>query len=137
MVNDEKDVYLTFKLKKLRFDGEICEMLVMSNVTQSMKFERLCKDHEMLHILQASVSHNMRTPLNAITVCADMLLDIADLPPQCVSLLHPIRYASKILTCHVNDLLDFNLILKGEFKPTISRVITKDTVYSVVQIVNQ
>ena len=69
-------------------------MLIMSNVTQSMNFKRLVKDHEMLHILQASVSHNMRTPLNAITVCADMLLDVAGISSQQTNLLNPIRYAS-------------------------------------------
>jgi K+-sensing histidine kinase KdpD len=86
----------------------------------------------MLHVLQASVSHNMRTPLNAITVCADMLLDIVNLSSECINLLNPIRYASKILTCHVNDLLDFNLILKGQFKPTVSKMITKDTIHAIV-----
>ena len=89
----------------------------------------------MLHSLQANVSHNMKAPLNAISHCADMLLDVAGIPPQCVYLVDPIRYASNILTCHVNDLLDFNLILKGQFEKRISKVDPKEVIHQIVQIV--
>jgi hypothetical protein len=56
-------LFLTFKVHNFVFDHENCQMIVMKDVTESLSLGYLKVMNEMMRILQASVSHDMRAPL--------------------------------------------------------------------------
>ena len=69
-----------------------------------------------MSLYQATVSHDMRAPANAIEIMVDNLLKRRSLKIEYRKLLNPIRYASNMLKCQINSQLDYNLILKKKFK---------------------
>ena len=65
--NDVDDnVYVEFKKKKLVYQGKKSHLIMMSDVTSSLKFIRVRQRIDLLNSLQASVTHDMKAPLNAI-----------------------------------------------------------------------
>jgi signal transduction histidine kinase len=58
----------------------------------------------------------MRAPLGAITHVVDSILNKQGVSRKVVKLLKPVRYASKILSMQVFNLLDYNLLQKDKFR---------------------
>lgn len=85
----------------------------------------------MVSSLSANVSHEMRAPLNCISSSIDLLIDNGLIQnPAAIKLLKPIKNASVVLNCQVNDLLDRNLIIKGHFTPNLK-------LFDVVEVVKE
>ncbi len=81
-------------------------MIMIKSVTPIIQYDKLKMENHFYEMLTATVSHDMRTPLNAIL---GLLMSIE----QHVSteegkyLLKVIQFSSKILLSLVNDTLDF------------------------------
>jgi signal transduction histidine kinase len=79
------------------FNNESCLMVVMKDVTESMSLNSLKIINEMMRILQASVSHDMRAPLQSISNAIDLALSSGRIPSDIADLLKPIGFSSKFL----------------------------------------
>jgi len=80
-------------------------MLVIKNISQLAKYESMKIENHFYELLTATVSHEMRTPLNAII----SLLHSLDMHVNTAlgkKLLQIIQNSSKILLFLVNDMLD-------------------------------
>ena len=62
----------------------------------------------------ANMSHDIRTPMNAIVGFAGMLADCAYTPEKVLDYAHKITYSSKHLLSLINDILDMSKIESGE-----------------------
>ena len=77
-------------------------------------YEKLKLEHSFYEMITATVSHDMRTPINAITGLVENLESfISD--ERGKTLLSIVKNSSKILLFLVNDLLDFFLMKNGKF----------------------
>jgi signal transduction histidine kinase len=77
MVNNSRSasqLFLTFKLHNFVFNNENCQMIVMKDNTESLSLGYLKIMNEMMRILQASVSHDMRAPLQSISTVIELVL---------------------------------------------------------------
>jgi K+-sensing histidine kinase KdpD len=84
--------------------------------------------------MQAScVSHDMRAPLSAISSIVENILQKKGVSKRIVSLLRPVRCASKILSVQVDNLLDYNLVSKLKFKINPQKVDIKELITQVTE----
>jgi signal transduction histidine kinase len=81
----------------------------------------------------ATMSHEMRTPLNGIVAMADLLAR-ADLPAQQREMAEIILSASKTLDALTADILDLARIEAGAVAVALSRFNVRDTVQGVVDV---
>jgi K+-sensing histidine kinase KdpD len=72
-------------------------MLLMKDVTESMLLNSVRESNEMLRTLQASMSHDMRAPLQSITTAVDLVLQSGRIPEDILLLLSPVNNSSKML----------------------------------------
>jgi K+-sensing histidine kinase KdpD len=101
----------------------------MSDVTPTMNCFKAQKNIEFLTFLQSNVSHDMRAPLSAISQMIDMLLNQKFVFPEKVrKCLLTVKSSSTILNNYVNDLLDRNLITKGQFVEIVSRINPREVI---------
>lgn len=81
-------------------------MIMAKNLTPIIKYEKMKVENHFYEMLTATVSHDMRTPLNAITGLLNSLdMFISDSTGR--KFLNIIRNSSKFLCFLVNDLLDY------------------------------
>jgi light-regulated signal transduction histidine kinase (bacteriophytochrome) len=98
---------ITFKLKNILFNGELCEMLIMTDETLTLNYLETKKNIEVMNQLQSSVTHNMRAPLKCITSITEMMINDNSTSNE---LLKTIKSANVLLTCQVDSFLDQSLI---------------------------
>lgn len=102
MLND----IVTFKTCNILFQNSILKMIMIRSLTSIVKYEKLKLENHFYEMLTATVSHDMRTPLNA------MIGLLTNIDPYITDqrgrkLLDIILNSSKILLFLVTDLLDF------------------------------
>ena len=89
-------------------------MIMIRNVSPIVRCEKLKLENHFYEMLTATVSHDMRTPLNAIIGLLNTLKAfISD--ENGLKFLKIIEYSSRILLFLVSDLLDFFQIKNGKF----------------------
>lgn len=89
-------------------------MVLFHRITSFVMYEKLKLEHSFYEMITATVSHDMRTPINAITGLVENLESfISD--ERGKTLLSIVKNSSKILLFLVNDLLDFFLMKNGKF----------------------
>ena len=93
---------------------------ILRDVTERKQTEKLKKDRalaeksaQMREQFIASVSHEMRTPMNAILGMSNLLTDM-ELPGEAQNLVGSIKQSSEILLGIVNDILEISTIQNGK-----------------------
>lgn len=123
----ENKEIIMFKKGQIQFQNSESTMIVIKNITQLVKYERVKIENHFYEMLTATVSHEMRTPLNAIISLLYSLEHHLGHSPQGKKLLRIIQNSSKILLFLVNDMLDIFQIKNGKFHKTEKEVILRDT----------
>ena len=83
----------------------------------------------------SSMSHDIRTPLNAIIGMTDMAIDNIDNKKQALDNLEVVQASSKHLISLVNDVLDLSMIESGKIKIAETEFILPDLLVEVEKIV--
>jgi signal transduction histidine kinase len=90
-------------------------MIMVKCLTPMMRYEKLKLENHFYEMLTATVSHDMRTPINAMTgLLSNIGRFIQD--ERGLKLLKIVENSSKMLLFLVNDLLDFTQIKNGKFR---------------------
>lgn len=84
--------------------------------------EQLSLAHEHKDKFLSSVSHEMRTPLNAIHGYLELLRNRTDLPTEAREQIGYVNSASTHMLSLINDLLDYSQIHQGQFTLAIQPV---------------
>ena len=88
---------------------------MVRNLTPTIKYEKLKIENHFYEMLTATVSHDMRTPLNSmIGLLGGLERYVSNGDGK--RFLNIIRNSSKFMLFLVNDLLDFFQIKNGKFK---------------------
>ncbi len=111
-------------MRPRRENGEVCEIIASCvEITALKEAERAliaakeraeAADHAKSEFL-AVMSHEMRTPLNAVLGFSDLLLTTTSLDAQQITWLSSICTSSEALLTLINDILDFSKIEAGRF----------------------
>jgi len=88
-------------------------VLVLKNDTHIIKDKKLVLERHFVELLTATVSHDMRTPLNSIIVVSDIMDSEVTLKGK--MMLGFIQNSAKILNFLIEDLLDFYQLKNGQF----------------------
>lgn len=93
---------------------------IIQDVTESKKSEELRKAKElaersakMKEQFIASISHEMRTPMNAILGMSNLVIQ-TDLEPEQYKYIHSIKQSSEILLGIINDILEISTLENGK-----------------------
>ena len=75
-------------------------MLIISDVSSSVKYDQSQRDLSLLRGIHANVSHDMRAPLSLINQAVDLIIDGKLIVNQdAIRLLMPVKTASQVLGC--------------------------------------
>lgn len=97
---------------------------MIKNLTPVIHYEKLKIENHFYEMLTATVSHDMKTPLNAINGLLNNL-DIFISDSTGLRFLNIIKNSSKFLGYLVNDLMDFFAIKNGKFNKEMKWVDVK------------
>lgn len=103
-------VYISDRTRERKIQDALVEALDMAKVANKAKSSFL-----------SSVSHDIRTPMNAIMGLTELLKDDADDPAQVIEYTQKIHAASQHLLGLINDVLDMNKIESGNTTLNISQ----------------
>jgi signal transduction histidine kinase/ActR/RegA family two-component response regulator len=119
-----KGIEIFVLMRPRRENGEVCEIIASCvEITALKEAEREliaakeraeAADHAKSEFL-AVMSHEMRTPLNAVLGFSDLLLTTTSLDPQQITWLSSICTSSESLLALINNILDFSKIEAGQF----------------------
>eukprot|EP00347_Sterkiella_histriomuscorum_P000376 403376099 len=106
---------------RILFQNLYHRMIMIKNLTPIIRYEKLKVENHFYEMLTATVSHDMRTPLNAMTGLLNSLdMFITDATGR--RFLNIIRNSSRFMCFLVNDLLDLFQIKNGKFKKKLEWV---------------
>ena len=88
------------------FRNENHHLIMLKNLTKVIRLEKLQVENHFFEMLTATVSHDMRTPLNVIMGLLNALEGLIQ-DENCLRFLKIIRNSSNFLMFLVSDLLDF------------------------------
>lgn len=116
---EQRFVNIEGKCVEDRQGNRSCQGIVQ-DITERRNSEELRKAHElsqrsakMKEQFVASISHEMRTPMNAILGMSNILIGM-DLEPEHHSLVYSIKQSSEILLGVVNDILEISTLQNGK-----------------------
>ena len=84
----------------------------------------------------SSMSHDIRTPMNAIIGMTSLAIDNANNPEQVQDYLHKIELSSKHLLGLINDVLDISKIESGKMMLNIEPVSLREVMDCIVNMIN-
>lgn len=94
------------KQKDVKFDDEICQLLIIRDIQEVSKVEYARSLEKLTEIMIASTSHDMRTPLNTTTNMLQ-LIKTRTTDEQTLQWLEVCKRSTNQLLYLVNDTLDY------------------------------
>ena len=133
-------LYIFFRYLRL-FRNQVSELKRM-NVemdTARRDAEQARKEAEQANAAKqeflSSMSHDIRTPMNAILGMTSLAIDHADHPEQVQNYLHKIALSSKHLLGLINDVLDISKIESGKMALHVEPVSLREVMDCIVNII--
>lgn len=103
----------------MHFLNRELKLILFHRITAFVMYEKLQMENTFNEMITATVSHDMRTPINAITgLTGNLEHYIKD--EEGKKLLNIVKNSSKILLFLVNDILDFFQLKNGKFNQHLS-----------------
>ena len=99
----------------IQYDNVPCSMILFRNWSNNFKFQFQKNQSQLMEMMTATVSHEMRTPINAILTQLESLQIMLIGQPQILQMTNIIKNSAQLLLYLVNDMLDVYLIKNGKF----------------------
>jgi len=113
--NGEKAKIIEVEWFPMKFDSMDCKVLKLKNVSEREELHKQVVEQKYLKLLLASVTHDLRTPLNGISGMLE-LIEQEPLSEAGNKYLQVARNTTNLALYLVNDLLDFSQIEAHSFK---------------------
>ncbi|CAG9323215.1 unnamed protein product [Blepharisma stoltei] len=132
------NINLEWKAKNIIWESNQAIFLTIRNINQIIELEKSIANDHMKTVLLRSVSHELKTPLNAIAFFTDELIEkpLIELPDSEKEKLKLVLISSKLMLSLINDLLDYSKMLAGAF--TINKTYSdiRQTVYNACDLIS-
>ena len=101
-------------IPNIQYDNDLCSMILFRNWTHNFKYQFALTQKELQEMITATVSHEMRTPVNAIL---NQLVSLEqEVHGRASKMTRIIKNSAKMLLYLVNDMLDVYMIKNGRFE---------------------
>lgn len=119
--NYENELNQTFdffiNIGKITWKNEKVILIILSDITSKIKLQNLKEINDYKDILLATVSHDLRTPINSIICYLEMISEeVKDISPRSLEYTNAACCSSKLLLFMINDFLDYSQIVNKKFK---------------------
>ena len=104
---------------KIIFNGKESQLLTFTDTTIHKRLESQENKNRLLKTMNASMHHEILTPLKVIVQIAERLKTLQDFT-QLKEMAQIVSVSSKLVLFHANDLLDHRIIQNGSFAPAYS-----------------
>lgn len=108
-------------------------MIMTKSLSQAVRNEKLQLENHFLEMLTATVSHDMRTPLNAIIGIGKSLESQLNTETG-KKFLRIVMNSAKLLNFLVNDMIDLFRIRNGKFEKNEAAVNLKQTLAELIEM---
>lgn len=102
-----------WSLKLVVWKKSMSYMITAKDVTRILKFERVCTENKTKTELIRTISHELRTPINGITLIIDDILN--EVSDSVREKIEKIKTCTRLLEFQINDILDFSDICSKRF----------------------
>ena len=119
---------------KMDFDGKESQLLTFNDMTVYKRLQVEENKNRQLKSLNASMQHEILTPLKINLQVAEGLSELKDLQ-KVREMAQVISASCKIMLFHANNSLDHLLIQNGNFKPDLEYCSVSDAILEVVELV--
>jgi signal transduction histidine kinase len=96
--------YIYCDLKSIVFEERNASIIILNDITKVINWQNQRHEQEMVEMLVATSTHEMRTPLHCIKNTLQMLQDERSQPNEFIS---RAITACDMQECYINDMLDF------------------------------
>lgn len=104
------------------FDNKTCQLIMVKNWTNYIRLQLSKQAKQIQDMMTATVSHEMRTPINAILTMIESLMMLVESPEQ-AGMLRIIKNSAHLLLYLVNDMLDVYMIKTGKFEKILDEFV--------------
>jgi len=129
-------ILVKFRVKKIVFDNAECYLINLQDSTMTYRLKIKQAKEKLARSMQATVNHEMRTPINTTIMCTKMMLT-KETDPSKIKQLKLILHANKILICNVNNNLDNAMTHSATFKPKITKFNAKKTLQKLTDMLER
>lgn len=99
---DVPELLIEVKVNKVTLDNNEAKLVSLTDCTSARSLEKLKTESKYKTILISSISHELRTPVNAILGTLDLVKEF--IPKDSVKLLEMSKECCNMITSHINDL---------------------------------
>ncbi len=130
---DNSDEFYELQLGLIRWETNKCLIIIFNNITSTKKMIELQNLDKYKDYMLATVSHDLRTPLNGVTgMISSVLTNISDNENK-KNLEIALRSAN-LLKFLINDILDFSQISYNKIRLNLEKINLNDLVKEIVDL---
>lgn len=129
-----KNAFFEIKMIKIVWENKVSLLMKLKDETNIFRISELMNLDEYKNQLLASVSHDLRTPLNGINGMLEISLSKTN-DPELKSTLSMAKLSASFLNYLINDILDFSLMNFKKLRLNIQKVNFQDILYQMKQLI--
>ena len=131
--DEEQFIFSIFK-KKIKYDGEDAYIVYFKDVTFGVLYEQIKAQKSFQEIINATISHEMRNPLNSIISNCSLLEGDSNLNEKQRKRLKTMRISCNLLTSFLHDLIDWTQIKLGKFNKKVEYFNIRSTFNDIIKM---
>ena len=133
-VNIDKKHYFELKIVKISWENQPCLLILLNDNTNLRRIIELQNLDDYKNRLLATVSHDLRTPLNGLIGIFDVVIpQILEIELKKDLLIG--QRSANLLLCMINDILDFSQIIHKKIRLNIDSVCINDVVQETAELI--
>ncbi|CAK65630.1 unnamed protein product (macronuclear) [Paramecium tetraurelia] len=118
------------------WENKISILVIMNDISERIRLKHLKEMDQYKDRLLATVSHDLKTPLNGMMIDIDIMSHIFNIEQLCVHL-DEFQQSGQLLLSMINDLLDYSQINKGQLRLIPKTFNINDTFKFINQLLNR
>ena len=115
------------------FNGKESQLLTLTDITIHKKLEAQENKNRLLTTMNASMHHEILTPLKVNIQIAEKLSKLQDIT-QLKEMAQIVSVSSKLVLFHANDLLDHRIFESGNFAPAYIYASVSNALFEIVEM---
>jgi signal transduction histidine kinase len=131
--DEEQFIFSIFK-KRIKYDGEDAFIVYFKDVTFGVLYEQIKAQKSFQEIINATISHEMRNPLNSIISNCSLLESDPSLTEKVKKRLNTMKISCNLLTSFLHDLIDWTQIKLDKFNKKTEHFNIRQTFEDVIKM---